>query len=207
MVILPCIGQRLEIGAKVGIPITDTFETSSFFTIGFGEGATAATRRYTVGPTVGVRLPHGLGIEFDALYRRVGFNRLTKSSGVVLGATHTTANSWEFPILPKVVVGRIPFVKPFIKGGVAFRTLSEVSSTTVRSLFDSMTRSSGTSDPILTNRSSYGAVVGLGAEMRVGPFRLLPEMRYSRWAADRNLDLQLHSNHQNQLDFILGIAF
>ena len=149
---------------------------------------------------------HGLGIEFDALYRRVGFNRLTKSSGVVLDATHTTANSWEFPILAKVVVRRIPFVKAFIDGGVAFRTLSGVSSTTVRSLFDSMTRSSGTSDPILTNRSSYGAVVGLGAEMRVGPFRCLPEMRYIRWAADRNLDLQLHSN-QNQLDFILGIAF
>ena len=174
VVALPCIGQRLEVGAKAGVPITDTFETSSFFTIEFGEGATSATRRYTIGPMVGVRLPHGLGIEFDALYRRVGFNRLTKSAGVILDATHTTANSWEFPILAKVFVRRLPVLKPFIDGGIAFRTINGVSSTTVRSFFDTITRSSGTSDLILANRSSYGGVIGLGAERGIGPIRFSP---------------------------------
>src|SRR6266571_4904907 len=96
IIALPSVGQRLEIGARAGVPITDTFETSSAFNITFGEAADSTTRRYTIGPTVGVRLQHGLGVEFDALYRRVGFNSLTKSGGVMLAARHTIANSWEF---------------------------------------------------------------------------------------------------------------
>src|SRR6266849_1996698 len=69
-----CFGQRLEIGAKLGVPLSPTFETSSFFTIGFGEGASSATRRYTSGPTGGLLLAHGFGLEFDGLYKRLGFD-------------------------------------------------------------------------------------------------------------------------------------
>jgi hypothetical protein len=69
----PAVGQPVEFGAKAGVPVTESFETSSFFTIEFGEGATSATRRYIVGPTVGIRLTHGFGVEFDVLYSRLGF--------------------------------------------------------------------------------------------------------------------------------------
>ena len=52
--------------------MTPSFTTGEEFHIGFGEGATSATRWYTVGPMVRVALPHGLGVEVDALYTRVG---------------------------------------------------------------------------------------------------------------------------------------
>jgi len=81
---LPCFGQPVEFGVKGGIPLTEAFETGSFFLIEFGEGATSATRRYTIGPTVETRLPHGFGVEFDVLYKRLGFDDLTKDLGVNL---------------------------------------------------------------------------------------------------------------------------
>ena len=86
---------------KSGIPLTEAFETSSFFTIGFGEAATSATRRYTVGPMLELRLPRRLGMEFDVLYKRLGFDDVTKTAGVTLTYTHTSASSWEFPIVAK----------------------------------------------------------------------------------------------------------
>jgi hypothetical protein len=49
-------------------------------------------------------------------------------------------------------------------------------------------------------------VFGLGAEMRVGVVRISPEVRYTRWRADRDLHPELHSN-QNQVEFLLGITF
>jgi hypothetical protein len=49
LVPLVSFGQRFEFGVKAGVPLSETFETGSFFTIDFGEGSTSATRRYTVG--------------------------------------------------------------------------------------------------------------------------------------------------------------
>jgi hypothetical protein len=203
---LPSAAQQFEIGVKAGVPITDSFATSSSFGIDFGEGATSATQRYTIGPTVGLHLPHGLTIEFDALYSRLGFDVDTKSGGVVFADTRTTAASWEFPILGKFAFPLTPAIKPFVDGGISLPTTSGISSTTLTytpSL--PVVESSSTSSPFLANRSWYGAVVGLGAEARIGRLRVSPEIRYTRWPPDRNLDLQLHSN-QNQLDFLLGIT-
>ncbi len=61
---------------------------------------------FLIGPTVELRLPFGLGIEVDALYRKVSF---------------PSSASWEFPILGKWrTPGKGP-VRPFIAGGVAFQ--------------------------------------------------------------------------------------
>lgn len=203
----PASGQQFEFGVKVGIPITDSFQTSSFFSIDFGEGATSATRRYVVGPTVGLRLTRGLGMEFDALYGRLGFDMDTKSSGVSLTHTRTTASSWEFPVLGKYSLLRMPVVKPFVDGGISFRRTSGISSTTVTSIegVPPFTQSSSTNDPSLANRSWYGGVIGLGAEARVGRVRISPEFRYTRWAVDRHIDVNLHSN-QNEVVFLLGMT-
>ncbi len=201
-----CFGQRLEIGAKLGIPLSPTFETSSFFTIGFGEGASSATRRYTVGPTVGLRLTHGFGVEFDGLYKRLGFDDDLKSSGVVLTHTHVTANSWEFPILGKFRFLDRSVSSPYVAAGVSFRHVSGVSVSSVTSFPGQVTSSTGTSSATLNNRSGRGAVVGVGVELRVAFLHISPEIRYTRWGADRNLDPELHSN-QNQTEVLLGIVF
>src|SRR5581483_6692856 len=54
--------QILSIGVKAGTPATN----------GFQSGSSPYQRRYTVGPTVEVRLPLHLSFEVDALYRREG---------------------------------------------------------------------------------------------------------------------------------------
>jgi hypothetical protein len=55
---LPIFGQRIEVGVKGGVPVTAAFQTGSLFNIDFGESASSATRRYTVGPMVELNLPH-----------------------------------------------------------------------------------------------------------------------------------------------------
>ncbi len=90
---LACWSQTVDIGVKAGVPLSDAFETQSQFHICFGAGATSATRRYTIGPMVRVFLPAGFAVEFDALYKRLGFNSNTEQA-CFSEETHAVANSW-----------------------------------------------------------------------------------------------------------------
>ena len=204
-----CSAQRIEVGAKVGTPLTEAFETGSEFHIDFGEGATSATRRYTIGPTIEVQLPRRFSLEFDALYKPLGFDQLVKSGGLLLIHTRTTADSWEFPVLAKFRFRRPPLMSPYVDGGVSFRHIGRVSSVTekaVGSFANTFSRLTSNDSPTLANRSGRGGVVGIGIEIRLACMHISPEVRYTRWGADRSLDPQLHSN-QNQADFLLGISF
>lgn len=203
-----CFGQHLEAGVKGGIPVSSAFETGSFFTLDFGEAAFSSTRRYTIGPMVGLRLPHGLGVEVDALYSRLGFDDLTKSAGVFFSRTRTIAGSWEFPIIGKYHFGSFSALSPYVDGGVSFRHLGGVSTTTEQFIdlpgYGTQVGASGTFG---IDRSNHGGVVGFGLEVHAGILRISPELRYTRWGADSNLDHpQLHSN-QNQVSLLVGIAF
>ncbi len=155
MAAFPAYGQRFEIGVKGGIPITQAFETYPVSTIDFAEHDTFATRRYTVGPTVGIQLSHGLGIEVDALYSRLGFDANGRASGIAVSHTRTTAHSWEFPVLAKFLFQRLPAIKPFFDGGMAFRVTGGVLSTTAAGIEGSPTTfaySTSTTDPFLADR-------------------------------------------------------
>ncbi len=209
LVPLLCFGQRFEFGAKVGVPLSETFETGSFFTLDFGEGSTSATRRYTVGPTVELKLVHNFSVEFDVLYNPVGFDDLTKSGGLEYIHTRTTAKSWEFPILGKFRFSRLPILRPYVDGGISFRRVSGVSSTMAQyagSLAFEVRSSTGTTSETLDNRSSRGVVVGAGMVIHAWLLHISPEIRYTRWGADQNLDPLLYSN-QNQVDLLLGVTF
>ena len=126
VVSVPCFGQKLEFGIKGGIPVTSAFQTGSFFTMDFGESASSATRRYTVGPMVELRLPHGFELEFDVLYSRLGFADLTKSVALIFDYANTSANSWSFPVLAKYRLPAFRVVRPYIEVGPSFRTVSGV---------------------------------------------------------------------------------
>ena len=90
------IAQPIGFGIKGGVPMTDfvdTVQTGHF-------SYQPQTHRYIIGASVELRLPAGLGIEFDALYRRFGYT----GSGTAVDVTtqsNTTANAWEFPLLAK----------------------------------------------------------------------------------------------------------
>lgn len=150
--LLPALacGQGFSIGAKGGVPLTDIFE---------GPGLTGsvpfltATQRFTFGPAAELRLPFGLGVEVDALYKR--FDQ-TGSGGQV-----TTGSSWEFPILGKYRFSD-SLLRPYIEAGITFNRLTDVLSLNLGS----------------ENRKGFAA--GAGLELKLPILRLSAGLRYSR---------------------------
>jgi hypothetical protein len=99
---LPAFGQPLVgLSAKIGILVSDTFQTVPFHFLATIREGNSATRRYAVGAGVLLRLPRFLGTGGDFLYKRVGYDLTTSTPSipVVNERTWTTANSWEFPSL------------------------------------------------------------------------------------------------------------
>lgn len=201
--------QIFSFGAKAGVPATDAFNTGAPGGPAFERlSYFASTRRYTVGPTAELHLPFRLSVEFDALYKRVGFNK--NQSGIdTLAQSATTANSWEFPLLAKYRLTGGP-IRPYIDGGVSFDHLSGVTQLTRLTVFPShVTTSTGTS-PELMNSFREGGVIGGGLELHLGFLRLSPEIRYTRWGQDSFRDLDngsLLRSSPNQAEFLVGITF
>lgn len=213
-------GQPLvEFGLKVGVPVAQTFQTNSwgFLATGTYQGA-SATRRYTAGASLGLRLPHGFGAEFDFLYKRLGFDTnisLPPFDGVVYTHAWTMANSWEFPALGVYRFSHWEKIRPRISGGVSFRAVNGVSSSECYSYTAGFcglgpVAGSGENQAILNARSHVGGVVAAGVEKRIGRIRLVPEIRFTRWRADgpelEYPEFTVRSN-PNQVDVLLGIGF
>lgn len=101
--------------------------------------ASNVTDRYIVGPSVGWRFHGGFAVEFDVLYRHLGYeNFIPTGMGYsvgynlpVSGDAEVSAGDWEFPLQVKY---RLPEgslqsvfpgadVRPYISAGAAFDTL------------------------------------------------------------------------------------
>lgn len=197
--------QPFSAGVRVGVPLTDFISTV--------QGVSSSVpNRFIGGVTAELRLPFGLGIEVDALYRRLHYQDTVAirvgdfpgGSGVM--TDRTTANSWEFPILAKY---RFParIVRPYVDAGVAFDTLSGLTDT-VSQLAPAPLSTKTTSTPVaLQNNSTKGFVLGAGVDIHAIVIHLSPEIRYTRWGSPHfNLSGVLSSN-QNQAEFLLGITF
>jgi opacity protein-like surface antigen len=190
--------QPFSFGVKAGLPLTDFVDAvnTQNFT------SSAYTNRYIVGPTAELRLPFGLGVEFDALYRHFGYS----VTGIIAGPTSTivssstTGSAWEFPLLAKY---RFPgkIVRPFVSAGVAWDRLSGLSQSVHNAV------STG-SVPELSNNTTTGFVMGGGIEVKALLIRLSPEIRYTHWgSAHFNDPAGLISSKQNQAEFLVGITF
>ncbi len=199
---LPAYPEILSVGVKGGVPLTEAFDTARSGPLAFA----AATRRYTFGPTVELHLARGLGVEFDALYRRVSYESDLTSTGQVV-VRRTTGNSWEFPLLLKIRFGESS-ATPYITTGASFQHLSGL--TQIGDFFEGSTqRRVETSRPgELQNRFNAGFVIGGGLELHAGPMRISPEVRYTRWGWESFRDVSgfLRSN-QDQAAFLVGITF
>ena len=135
--------QHLSYGIKAGAPITDVVE---------GKGNVAAsTTRLTIGPMFDIRLPLGLGIEVDALYKRFSANS---------GSGAQSAGSWDFPILGKY---RMPGIvaRPYVEAGVTFNKLGDIAAFK------------------LENRKGF--VMGVGLDVGLAKVHIAPEIRYTRY--------------------------
>jgi opacity protein-like surface antigen len=190
----PGFAQWFSIGVKGGVPLTNAFDTVTQGDVSY----LTDTKRYTVGPVVDLRFPLGLGVEFNALYKRLTYEF---QEGTTRGST--TANSWEFPLLLKI---RAPSegIRPYLSTGASFRRLNDVKQTLgsiVSGNFSEVTPSE------LENRFAAGFVIGGGLEFG-DRFRVAPEIRYTRWGWENfSIPSGALRTNLNQVDFLLGLHF
>jgi opacity protein-like surface antigen len=198
---LLCGGEFVSLGVKGGVPITDAVDAvrgtnASYFT---------DTKRYLVGPTFEVHLPARFSVEVDALYKRIGYQYQASDPFV---HSKTVANTWEFPLLGKFEILPGP-VRPFVDAGVSFRHLTGIRQ--VR-----QTISAGTFQQVELNnaaefnkRNDVGFAFGAGIAFKMGPVRVSPEFRYTRWGSENLRDPvgALLRTNRNQGDFMLGLTF
>lgn len=194
---LCAFSQPIGFGVKGGIPLTNFVSAVNNGTFDWNSN----TNRYIVGPTVELRLPAGLAVEFDALYRRLHYN----GSGLVNGAfstSQTTGNLWEFPLLLKY---RFPteVVKPFVDAGIAWNTLTGIHQT-VNNVSSSFT----SSNPAELHRNvEEGFVAGVGLDFHLF-LHISPEVRYTRWGSRNIRDaLGILQSRQDQAEFLVGLTF
>jgi hypothetical protein len=197
---------QVELGVKGGVPFTNAFETGSFFNLGFGEGAKAPTRRYAVGPWIGVRLRPWFGLQADGIYRRLGFDLVTKQATVILIYTTGTANSWEVPILAKFYLRHAGGWQPYLGTGPAFRHTGQVSASALETFGSFGPPRTISSDFEFAGRSHLGSTVSGGITRDFGKLHISPEIRYTRWREDNPKD-DLFYSKSNQIDFFLGFSF
>ena len=183
--------QPIGFGVKGGVPLNDFYTTVSSPNFGFN----SSTQNYIVGPTVELRLPFGLGVEADALYRHLSYSATSGSL-----TESVKANSWEFPIMGKF---RFPgkILRPYVAAGFTFNSLSGLSGSvlTATGLKDASTS---------TTNTAKGFVAGAGLELHAVIIRISPEIRYTRWGSARFMNpLDLVRGSKDQAEFLLGITF
>jgi hypothetical protein len=197
--------QPFSYGVKGGMPLTDFLDVARAQNI----NASTTTNRYIVGVTGEARLPFGLGVEVDILYRHFRYSSSSGVSTLTSNLTNidTTSGAWEFPILAKYrFKGKI--LRPFVDGGVAWDKLSGLTQT-AQSVVAGISHTSTTSSPAeLANGTTRGYVLGGGVDLKLLILHITPEVRLTRWGAKHFIDpTGIVNSQQNQAEFLLGLTF
>jgi len=117
LVVFTAAAQSLSFGVKAGATLTGDLGNSS---------ADSESKRITFGPAVIVGLPHGFGVEVDALYQRVGYRADSSFFDLSFSYTRAKGNSWAFPILLRKTLGG----GFYVGAGLAPRTINGNEETT-----------------------------------------------------------------------------
>jgi opacity protein-like surface antigen len=178
--------QPFGFGIKGGVPMNDFVDAVSSNTPTLSY--VVKTDRYVVGPMAELRLPFGLGIEVNALYRHYGFNNTPVS---------VTTGAWEFPLVAKYKF-KAPLIRPYIEAGVAWDKLSGLTQTIA----------SAAGKSTLNKDVTHGVVFGGGVQVKVLVIKISPEVRFTRWSDQHFLDpAGLLKSNLNQAEFLVGISF
>jgi len=190
--------QPIGFGLKLGAPLTDAVS------LGTGNGTlTGTVTKFTIGPMVELRLPFGVAVEADFLYRRV--SGTYNSSGSF--SADANGNQWSVPVLLKYRFA-FPIVRPYLEAGPSFRWLTNVnhSYTCATNLCTAIAP-----PQFSTNSSGVGLTLGGGVEVKLLLIRISPELRYTRWGSEafsiQSGGTTFLQTNQNQAEFLVGISF
>jgi hypothetical protein len=203
--------QRFSVGVKAGAPVTAMFHTSDAWDL---ERSFSKTKRYTVGPSVELRLPLRLAVAGDVLYTRLNYGTFVDTSSVSSGprvySQSTAASRWEFPVLVKY---RVPFLHLFVAAGPTFNHVSGIAQgfdTTGRDAnrviqhFHSVSNET----PDLVHPTTAGFATGAGFDFGRRHLRFVPEARYTRWRSQSFVAVDsILTSKLDQVEILLGVMF
>jgi hypothetical protein len=150
------------------------------------------SRSLILGGLLEVRLTGSFAIEADILHRPLRTTIIDTDfpaggPSVTTTNNYLAVNTWEFPLMLKwnlpssLVRGR---VRPYLEGGVAFRTSQDVSGALP---------------------SQFGMTAGVGAAIHLGKLRVAPTIRYTRW--DKETFFPPYPTKGDQLEFLTSVAW
>jgi len=173
--------QVFSFGLKTGIPMNSLLESAA-------PSFQVVTHRYTLGPTVELKLFRVLALEADLLYKRLEYaDVITATAGASV-----KIDRWELPAVVKYVFdGR--HVRSFVEVGGSFNRVVHIEGMNVVEV---------------RHRHTRGLVIGAGLGRRIGFVRIEPEIRFTHWA-DRNFgvhDAPLRSK-LTQAELLVGFMF
>ena len=183
--------QPLSFGVKAGVPASDSMTPA---------GVSALTTNfptYTVGPTIQFSLDGNFAVELDALYQPVDYFSL-RNLAPSTAPTHTTGNSWEFPLVLKYALFPGP-VRPFVEAGASARVLGDLnqaigfqilSGIATTPIFSGIATTTTTRPAELRNRFTAGYVMGGGVDLGARRFHVSAEFRYTRWGWENFLGIE-----------------
>jgi hypothetical protein len=192
-------GQRLYWGVIGGTGLTPDFPRYDISGAADAYGNPAyhfqhlpGSRSLILGGLLEVQVTSSFAIEADVLHRPLRTTLIFTSFPTGAPSTTTTNkfvadNTWEFPLMLKwslpssLVSGR---VRPFLEGGVAFRTSQDVSGALP---------------------SQFGITAGVGAAIHLGKLRVAPTIRYTRW--DKETFFPPYPTKGDQLEFLTSVAW
>jgi hypothetical protein len=174
------LGRRVSLGGMLGANLTGDLRTTPLHPeTQPGAYVTAGPRSFIYGPTVEVWLPHRVSVQVDALHRPISGALEYPYDGRQIRST-SRGVTWVFPVLAKYRFA-LRGAEPFIALGPSFR----------------MRQSYSESSP-------YGITAAAGVEIRAGPMRIAPAIRYTHWTPDRR---DYGGPLRNQVEALVGLSF
>jgi hypothetical protein len=202
---LPCFSQHrpsLDFGIRAGRPQTAVLDIQHNQYVGLiGLRETIHDPAYTIGPTIEVGLTNRLSVQIDAMYKLLRYEDSSTVPNLYSASSSTRARWWEFPLQAKWQFSGGES-QPFASGGIAF---NHVRGTTHGFQYQIPTgTATSSSSPFRLDGSSFGFVAGGGIELKAGPFRIAPELRYTHWT--RGYSQPGKSAWPNQFDVLMGFT-
>jgi hypothetical protein len=194
--------QFFSFGVKGGLPVTAASDAGRLCGRFFCGTTDFLLNRYTVGPTIEIKLPWAVRLEVDGLYKHVredAYGGPFPTSNYTFNTSH--ANIWEIPMLLKHRFGKRA-LSPYAAVGGALRHIGDVredflSVPDFPGYPSQMTHFTRSPDPSLMS----GWVVAGGVSVRTRFIRIEPELRFTHWTSSHFLATT------EQVEFLVGFTF